>query len=100
MEPVIRHFREKDLTEAEGILRLSFGIFLGMADPMKFFGDSDYVSTRFKGGPGLCLAAAFDGHLGGSNFIANREVRDFLHHLRCAQTVGLRELQKRYLITQ
>ena len=71
MEPIIRSLREADLKEADRIFRLSFGTFLGMPDPMSFFGDADYVGTRFRADPSLSLAAEVDGNFGGSNFIAN-----------------------------
>lgn len=38
---------------------------------MSFFGDSDYVFTRFRADPQLSLAAEVDGKIVGSNFIAN-----------------------------
>lgn len=71
MEPVIRSLRETDLKEADTIFRLSFGTFLGMPDPMSFFGDTDYIRTRFRADPSLSLAAEVSGNFVGSNFIAN-----------------------------
>jgi predicted N-acetyltransferase YhbS len=71
MEPIIRSLREADLKEADRIFRLSFGTFLGLPDPMSFFGDADYVVTRFRADPSLSLAAEVDGNFGASNFIAN-----------------------------
>jgi GNAT superfamily N-acetyltransferase len=71
MEPVIRPLTEADLNEADRICRLSFGTFLGLADPMSFFGDADYVHTRYGADPSLSLGAYIDGELIGSNFIAN-----------------------------
>ena len=71
MEPVIRSLREADLKEADTIFRLSFGTFLGLPDPMSFFGDTDYIGTRFRADPSLSLAVEVDGNFVGSNFIAN-----------------------------
>jgi N-acetylglutamate synthase-like GNAT family acetyltransferase len=71
MEPVVRSLRDADLKEADTIFRLSFGKFLGLADPMSFFGDADYIGTRFRADPSLSLAAELDGSFVGSNFIAN-----------------------------
>ena len=71
MEPVIRSLREADLKEADTIFRLSFGTFLGLPDPMSFFGDTDYIRTRFRANPSLSLAAEVDGNFVGSNFIAD-----------------------------
>ena len=71
MEPIIRSLREADLKEADRIFRLSFGTFLGLPDPMSFFGDTDYIGTRFRADPSLSLAVEVDGNFVGSNFIAN-----------------------------
>jgi N-acetylglutamate synthase-like GNAT family acetyltransferase len=71
MELVIRSLREADLKEADTIFRLSFGTFLGLPDPMSFFGDTDYIGTRFRADPSLSLAVEVDGNFVGSNFIAN-----------------------------
>lgn len=70
MEPVISPLTETYLKEADRICRLSFGTFLGLLDPMSFFGDADYVFTRFKSNPSLSLGAYIDGEIVGSNFIA------------------------------
>jgi len=71
MESVIRSLKEADLGEADRVPRLSFGTFLGLPDPMSFFGDADFISTRFRADPSLSLAAEVDGNFVGSNFIAN-----------------------------
>jgi GNAT superfamily N-acetyltransferase len=68
----IRQLRESELTEADHIFRLSFGTFLGLSDPLSFFGDADYVKTRFYSNPSAAYAAiSDDGKLLGSNFTAN-----------------------------
>lgn len=46
--------REDDLQEADKIMRLAFGTFLGLPDPMKFMGDADYVNTRYRANPLPC----------------------------------------------
>jgi predicted N-acetyltransferase YhbS len=71
MKSDIRSLKEADLGEADRVARLSFGTFLGLADPMSFFGDADYIRTRFRADPSLSLAAEEDGNFVGSNFIAN-----------------------------
>jgi GNAT superfamily N-acetyltransferase len=68
VEVTIRLLREKDLPVADRILRLAFGTFLGMPDPLKFMGDADYVRTRWLADPFGALGAEFDGELVGSNF--------------------------------
>jgi GNAT superfamily N-acetyltransferase len=60
--------RESDLQEADRIMRLAFGTFLGLPDPMSFAGDADYVRTRYRTDPSAALAAEVDGRLAGSNF--------------------------------
>jgi len=63
--------KQADLEEADRIFRLSFGKFLELADPMSFYGDTDYIGTRFRADPSLSLALEVDGNFVGSNFIAN-----------------------------
>jgi GNAT superfamily N-acetyltransferase len=68
----IRPLQESELSEADRIFRLSFGTFLGLSDPLSFFGDADYVKTRFYSDPSAAYAAVSDdGKLLGSNFTAN-----------------------------
>jgi hypothetical protein len=50
-------------------MRLAFGTFLGLPDPMAFMGDADYVRTRFAADPAVALAAEVDGRLAGTNFV-------------------------------
>src|SRR5215469_14181038 len=68
---IIRPLEEADLDEADRVMRLAFGTFVGLADPMTMFGDSDMARTRFRGNPDGALAAELDGRLAGSNFLAN-----------------------------
>src|SRR5687768_16839562 len=65
---LVRPMREDDLEEADRIMRLAFGTFIGMPDPMKFMGDADYVHTRYRADPPAALAAEIDGRVVGSNF--------------------------------
>lgn len=44
----IRPMGEGDLGVADRVMRLAFGTFLGMADPMGFMGDMDFVGTRWR----------------------------------------------------
>ncbi len=64
----IRSLREEDLLEADRIVRLAFGTFLGLPDPMQFMGDADYVRTRWRADPSAAFAAEVDGKLAGTNF--------------------------------
>jgi predicted N-acetyltransferase YhbS len=64
----VRPLREEDLPAADRILRLAFGTFLKMPDPMQFMGDADYVRTRWRADPSAALGAVMDGELVGTNF--------------------------------
>ena len=65
----IRLLQEQELSEADKISRLAFGTFIGLPDPIKFFGDRYYMQ-RWYTEPKAALAAEIDGQLVGSNFIS------------------------------
>ena len=79
----VRLLKENELSEADRICRLAFGTFVGLPDPMTFFGDADYVRTRFYTDPSAAYAAILtdndddspdnnsSGKLIGSNFTTN-----------------------------
>jgi GNAT superfamily N-acetyltransferase len=69
MEIRVRPMEERDLPEVDRIVRLAFGTFLGLRDPMKMFGDSDFAYTRFRAAPDSALTAVADGKVAGSNFV-------------------------------
>jgi GNAT superfamily N-acetyltransferase len=71
MAVTIRQLRERDLPDADRIFRLAFGTFIGLPDPLKFAGDTDFVGTRWRAYPAAALAAEIDGRLVGSNFAAD-----------------------------
>jgi GNAT superfamily N-acetyltransferase len=66
---------ESELGEADRIVRLAFGTFLSLPDPMQFMGDASYVHTRWKADPFAAVAAAVnarhDEKLIGTNFATN-----------------------------
>jgi GNAT superfamily N-acetyltransferase len=64
----IRPLREQDLPEADRIMRLAFGTFLGMPDPLKFMGDADFARTRWLADPSAVFAAELDGQVVGTNY--------------------------------
>lgn len=64
----VRPMREDDLEQADKIVRLAFGTFLGMPDPTQFMGDSSYVHTRYRTDPEAALTAEIAGKIVGSNF--------------------------------
>lgn len=65
----IRPLEEADLGEADRIMRLAFGTFLGLPEPSSFMGDADYVRTRWAAAPTCALAAETEGQLVGTNFV-------------------------------
>ena len=98
MDVIVRRLQDSDLEEADKILRLSFGTFMGLADPMTCFGVADYVKTRFHADPDLTIVAEVNGRLLGFNFIANWGVLDFLIHCAYILSFGIKELQIYFLV--
>jgi GNAT superfamily N-acetyltransferase len=70
-ELVIRPLEEEDLPVADRVMRLAFGTFLGLPEPLTFLGDGDYVHTRWKANPGAAWCATLNGLLVGSAFASN-----------------------------
>jgi GNAT superfamily N-acetyltransferase len=64
----VRPLQESDLAVADRIMRVAFGTYLGVPDPVTVFGDADYVRTRFLAAPDCAWAAEVDGEVVGSNF--------------------------------
>lgn len=64
----VRPLAETDLAEADRVVRLAFGTFLGLPDPMAFMGDGDCVRSRWRADRAAALAAEADGRVVGSNF--------------------------------
>jgi N-acetylglutamate synthase-like GNAT family acetyltransferase len=67
----VRLLQENDLPIADRIFRVAFGTFIGVPEPERFFGDADYVKTRWKAHPEAFFAAEIDGEVVGSNFATN-----------------------------
>lgn len=65
----VRRLREDELDEADRIMRLAFGTFLGLPDPADFMGDADLVRSRWSADPSSAIAAELDGTLVGTNFV-------------------------------
>ncbi|MFP5227903.1 MAG: GNAT family N-acetyltransferase [Acidobacteriota bacterium] len=55
--------KESELPEADRIMRLAFGTFLGLPDPMAFMGDRNFVVPRFHAKHTRLLAARADSRL-------------------------------------
>ena len=71
VDVAVRLLEERDLTEADRILRLAFGTFISLPDPMTFLGDGDYVRARWIADATACFAAEVRGEIAGSNFATN-----------------------------
>ncbi len=67
----IHPLSENDLPEADRIMRLAFGTFLGFPDPSGFLGDAAYVRTRWLADPATAFAVYVNDELVGSNFVSN-----------------------------
>lgn len=55
--------KESELPEADRIMRLAFGTFLGLPDPMAFMGDRNFMTPRFHAKHVKILAARLDSRL-------------------------------------
>ena len=68
---IVRPLQETELSTADSIMRLAFGTFIGLPEPMAFMGDASYVRTRWLANPQNAFAAEVGGEVIGSNFAAN-----------------------------
>lgn len=59
--------KESELAEADRIMRLAFGAFLGMANPLEFMGDRNFITPRWHAPHVKVLAAREGGRLIGTN---------------------------------
>ncbi len=64
----VRPLAEADLPEAGRVMRLAFGTFLTLLEPMAFMGNGDYVRSRWRADPTAALAVEADSRVVGSNF--------------------------------
>jgi hypothetical protein len=70
MNVLVNPLPKTDLAEADRIFRIAFGTFLGLPNPTEFFGDADYVRTRWVADPSAAFGAYIADELVGSNFAA------------------------------
>ncbi len=61
--------KESELKEADRIVRLAFGTFLGVPNPSEFMGDRDFMTPRWRSKHVKVIAARDGGRLIGSNVI-------------------------------
>ena len=64
----VRQMQESDLESADRVMRLAFGTFLGLPDPLAFMGDGAYVRPRWNTDPEAAFCAELSGRVVGSNF--------------------------------
>lgn len=64
----IRPLEEPDLDAADRIMRIAFGTYLKVPDPVSVFGDGDWVHTRYHADPTAAFCAELAGDVVGSNF--------------------------------
>ncbi len=67
----VRPLQENELSTADSIMRLAFGTFIGLPEPMSFMGDAAYVRNRWLADPEAAFAAEAAGEVIGSNFATN-----------------------------
>jgi GNAT superfamily N-acetyltransferase len=65
----VRPLRQKDLLDADHIMRVAFGTFLGDPDPANFGEGMDHVKSRWRADPNAAFGAEADGELVGSSFV-------------------------------
>lgn len=65
----VGRIRKSELAEADRILRLAFGTFLGLPNPAEFMGDRDMLIARWHGPHVDVLAARQAGRLIGTNVV-------------------------------
>jgi GNAT superfamily N-acetyltransferase len=61
--------KESELEEADRIVRLAFGTFLGLPNPIEFMGDRGCIEPRWRSTNVKVVAARDDGRLIGSNVV-------------------------------
>jgi len=71
LDVVVRPLGRDDLPAADQVMRLAFGTFLGLPEPLSFMGDASYVSGRWAADPDAAFGAVAGGRLVGSNFATN-----------------------------
>lgn len=54
----VRPLQENELSAADHIIRLAFGVFLGLPEPTAFMGDANDVRTRWRANPATPSSSA------------------------------------------
>ena len=61
--------KQSELEEAERVVRLAFGTFLGLPNPLDFMGDRNFMAPRWRSAHVKVIAARDGGRLIGSNVV-------------------------------
>ena len=61
--------KKSEVEEADRIVRLAFGTFLGVPNPVEFMGDRHFLTPRWRSSHVKVLAARDAGRLIGSNVV-------------------------------
>jgi len=61
--------KQSELQEADRIVRLAFGTFLGLPNPLAFMGDRDFIGPRWRSDHVKVIAARDGGRLIGTNVV-------------------------------
>lgn len=61
--------KQSELEEADRIVRLAFGTFLGVPNPLDFMGDRTFMTSRWRSPHVKVIAAREGGRLIGSNVV-------------------------------
>jgi len=64
----IRPMQPADVEAADRVMRSAFGTYLGAPDPLRVFGDAEFVRPRFAAQPEWAFVAELEGEVVGSNF--------------------------------
>lgn len=67
----VHNLQEEEIADAIRIFRLAFGTFFEMPNPLKFGGDGDSITNRWKADPTATWGAVGDGKFLGSNLATN-----------------------------
>jgi len=70
MQVTIRPLEERDLRGADVVFRLALGTLDGLPAPIRYGGDTDYVSTRWKADPSAAFVAVSGENPVGSVFVS------------------------------
>lgn len=97
LEISIRTMREEDVPQADRIMRLAFGTYLGMPEPEATMGDRDFVGTRRRANPANAFVAEHDGRIVGSNVAARWGSVGFFGPLTVSPELWNRGVAKRLM---